>query len=234
MEHANGMSISAAVADLMPHYGLWIVFGLIALECMGIPVPGETVLIAAALYAGTTHQLDVASVIAVAAAAAFAGNMVGFWLGREFGYRLLLRYGRYLTLTDNRIKIGQLLFHNHGSKVIFFARFVPVLRSVAAVLAGANCMPTPAFVRANVAGALAWTATIGFGAYGLANEWMHLARPAGISLVALVIAVFIALAVLLARRERDLGAQAERLFPGPLRSREQVRRMSRLDPNGDA
>jgi membrane protein DedA with SNARE-associated domain len=95
-------------------------------------------------------------------------------------------------------------------------------------------MPTPAFVRANVAGALAWTATIGFGAYGLANEWMHLARPAGISLVALVIAVFIALAVLLARRERDLGAQAERLFPGPLRSREQVRRMSRLDPNGDA
>jgi membrane protein DedA with SNARE-associated domain len=122
----------------------------IALESVGIPIPGETVLLAAAVYAGTTHDLNIVSVIAAGIVGAIVGNLVAFSIGRVCGYRLLRRYGGYLHLNDSRIKIGQYLFLRHGGKVVLIARFVPVLRSVAGLLAGANCMPWSSFMIANV------------------------------------------------------------------------------------
>ena len=97
-----------------------MVAALVALESMGLPVPGETTLIAAALYAGTTHELNIVAVVLTAAAGAIIGDNVGFWLGREFGYRLLLRYGARLGLTERKIKLGQYLFLRHGGKVVFW------------------------------------------------------------------------------------------------------------------
>lgn len=91
---------------------------------MGIPLPGETVLVLAALYAGTHHDLSIWGVIASAAAGAILGDNIGYWVGREFGYRLLLRYGAYIGISDSRIKLGQYLFLRHGTKVVFFGRFV--------------------------------------------------------------------------------------------------------------
>lgn len=91
---------------------------------MGIPLPGETTLIAAAVVAGTTHVLGIWFVIAAAAGGAILGDNVGFWVGREFGYWLLLRYGRYVRLTERRIKLGQYLFDRYGGEVVFFGRFV--------------------------------------------------------------------------------------------------------------
>ena len=108
---------------------------MIALESVGIPVPGETVLVAAAIYAGTTHQLHIASVIGAAIIGAIVGNVVAFSIGQVYRYRLLRRYGGYLHLNESRIKIGQYLFLRHGGKVVFVARFVPVLRGVAGILA---------------------------------------------------------------------------------------------------
>src|ERR1700680_126117 len=121
---------------------------------MGIPVPGETALIAAAVYAGTTNNVSIWPIIAAAAAGAIAGDTVGFWIGRTLGYSLLLRYGPYIRLTESRLKVGQYLFLRHGGKIVFFGRFFPVLRVVAALLAGANCMPWPRFFLYNAAGGI--------------------------------------------------------------------------------
>jgi membrane protein DedA with SNARE-associated domain len=103
-------------------------------------------------------------------------------VGRVYGYRLLRRYGSYLHLNESRIKIGQYLFLRHGGKVVFFARFVAVLRSVAGILAGANRMPWPSFIVANVAGAVAWVGIYCIGAYLFGEALTKLAAPVGIAL----------------------------------------------------
>jgi membrane protein DedA with SNARE-associated domain len=141
-----------SIAHLIHAYGLLVVAGLIGLECVGIPFPGETVLIIASVDAGTKHDLNIASVILTAAAASIIGRMIGYVIGREFGYWVLLRYGGYLRITESRIKLGQYLFLRHGGKIILIAQFVPVLRSIAG-LAGANrtmCSVTLPFVTAKL------------------------------------------------------------------------------------
>jgi membrane protein DedA with SNARE-associated domain len=189
---------------------------MIALECVGVPVPGETVLVASAIYAATTHELNIWSVVAAGIGGAIVGNIAAFAIGRRYGYWLLLRYGSYLRLDESRIKIGQYLFLRYGSRVVFFARFVPVLRSIAGVLAGANRMPWSSFMMANVTGAVAWVSIDCFGAYLLGEEITRLAAPVGIALGLLIILALVATGVFIARHEQQLAAEAERTFPGPL------------------
>ena len=138
-----------ATSDLMhllATYGYWAVLVFVAIESTGIPFPGETMLLVAAIYAGTTHQLSLPLVIAAAATGAILGDNLGFWIGREGGYRLLRRYGRSIRLEERRLKLGQYLFMRHGGKVVFFGRFVAVLRAWAAFLAGTNRMRWPRFL----------------------------------------------------------------------------------------
>jgi membrane protein DedA with SNARE-associated domain len=201
---------------LIEAYGVWLVAGMIALECICIPVPGETILVAAAIFAGTTHDLNIVSVIVAAIIGGIVGNTIAFWLGRNYGYRLLMRYGRYIGLGESRIKIGQYLFLRHGSKVVFIARFIPVLRSFAAILAGANRMPWPSFMVANVAGAVAWVTFDAVGAYLIGKELARFAAHVGIALGLVVLALLAIVARLIAGHERELAAQAERALPGPL------------------
>jgi membrane protein DedA with SNARE-associated domain len=205
------------LTSLIAAYGSWLVAGIIALECIGIPLPGETILVASALYAGSTHELSIWSVIVAGILGGIVGNLIAFWLGRQFGYALLLRYGSYVHLDTARIKIGQYLFLRYGSKVVFFARFVPVLRSVAAFLAGANYMPWGSFWIANVAGAAAWVTMDCLAAYYLGEEVAKLAGPVGIALGVAVVAALVSLPGLLIRHEKRLEAEAERALPGPLR-----------------
>src|ERR1700722_13247404 len=98
------------IQHLIHEYGLLTVAAIVGLECVGVPMPGETALLAAAMYAGTKHDLNIVSVILTAAAAAIVGRMIGYAIGRGFGYRLLLRYGYYVRMTEARIKLGQYLF----------------------------------------------------------------------------------------------------------------------------
>jgi membrane protein DedA with SNARE-associated domain len=204
------------IAHLIHDYGLIVVAVVIGFESVGLPFPGETVLILAGIFAGTKHDLNITSVIVTAAIAAIVGQTIGYTVGREFGYRLLLRYGPYMKITEGRIKLGEYLFLRHGTKIIFIGRFVPVLRSLAGILAGANRMPWPQFMLANVAGAFAWAGIFGFAAYMLGHQVEHLAGP-------LVIVVGIAALIVLAiganfvgRHEAQLVAEAERALPGPL------------------
>src|ERR1700742_1575916 len=123
------------ITHLVQSYGYYAVFTLIALESLGIPLPGETAMITAALYAGTTHQLNLIVLAAVAAAGAVVGDNAGYWLGRTGGYRLAERFGRFVRLDQAKLDLGRYLFARHGVKVVFFGRFIAVLRTFAAFFA---------------------------------------------------------------------------------------------------
>lgn len=199
-------------------YEYWTVGGIIALESMGLPVPGEATLIAAAVYAGKTHHLNIWLVIAAGAAGAILGDNIGFWIGREIGYRLLLRYGRYVYLSEARIKLGQYLFLGHGGKIVFFGRFVAVLRALAALLAGANRMSWPRFLLFNAAGGIGWAALYGGAAYYFGHALEHVTKRAAFGLAAVVAIAVAVLLIVVHRHEAELVQAAERALPGPLKA----------------
>src|SRR5262249_5159306 len=99
---------------LIHNYGLLAVGAVVGLECVGFPLPGETALLAAAVYSATNRDLKIVAAMLTAGATAIVGRMVGYVIGREYGYWLLLRYGNYIRMTPSRIKLGQYLFLRHG------------------------------------------------------------------------------------------------------------------------
>jgi membrane protein DedA with SNARE-associated domain len=113
---------------LIMTYGYLAVALFVGVESLGVPLPGETALILAAIYAGHTHSLSVWLIFAVAAAAAILGDNIGFLIGDKGGYRLLRRYGHYLHIDESKLKIGRYIFDRHGGKVVFFGRIDQALR----------------------------------------------------------------------------------------------------------
>src|SRR5206468_2285512 len=120
--------------QLIASYGYWALFLLVGAESIGIPLPGETALIAAAAYAGSTHRLSPWVIFGVASAAAIIGDNVGYWIGDKGGYRLARRYGPKVRLDERKLKIARYLFDRHGTVVVFWGRFVSILRTYAAFL----------------------------------------------------------------------------------------------------
>ncbi len=201
------------ITHLVQSYGYYAVFALIALESMGIPLPGETALITAALYAGTTHHLSVAVLAAAAAAGAVIGDNAGYWIGRTGGLRLAERYGRFVGLDRAKLKVGRYLYARHGVKVVFFGRFVAVLRTFAAFFAGVSKMRWPGFLVANAAGGLLWAGFYAFGAYALGSAASNVGNAISIAGYA-VAAVLTAVSFIVVRRSlRRLEQQAEEAFP---------------------
>jgi membrane protein DedA with SNARE-associated domain len=198
-------------------YGYGVIALLVGFECLGLPLPGETILIAAAIYASTSHDLNIWLVIAFAALGAILGNTLGFWIGREGGYRLLLRFGPRLQMTESRIKLGQYLFLRHGGKIVFFSRFVAVLRVFGAFLAGANRMHWLSFLLFNIAAAIAWATLYGGGAYYLGKKAHLFTRYAGISAGLAAVVLVAAVVIFLRRHEARLQSEAEEALPGPLK-----------------
>jgi membrane protein DedA with SNARE-associated domain len=204
------------LTQLISQYGYWVVMLFVGVESIGIPVPGETMLLAAAIYAGTTHNLDISLVIAAASVGAVIGDNIGYWFGREFGYELVLRFGRYIHLDQRKMKLGMYLFLKHGGKVVFFGRFVAVLRAFAALLAGINQMDWRRFLVANVAGGVAWATIIGLAGYNLGKQARHLLGTAGIIILVVAAGLLVATFIAVRRNQRRLEEDAERVFPGPL------------------
>ena len=198
-------------------YGYWSVGVIIGLESMGLPLPGETALVLAAIYAAAHHDMSMAGVMVAAVLGAIVGDNIGYWVGREFGYRLLLRFGGYVRLTKQRIKLGQYLFLRHGRLVVFFGRFIPILRVLAGLLAGMNRMPWQQFLVANAAGAILWVGVIGTSAYAFGRALLRLTGPVAIGLFVIGAALLIAAGLFIRRHEAELEAEAERALPGPLR-----------------
>jgi membrane protein DedA with SNARE-associated domain len=205
-----------SIAHLIHSYGLLVVAAVVGLEGVGFPLPGETALIVASVIAGSKHELNIVAVILTAAAASFVGRTLGYYIGREFGYWALLRFGGYVGITESRIKMGQYLFLRYGGAIIIVAQFIPIMRTLAGILAGANRMPRPYFLATNIIGASIWAAFFGVAAYYLGRQVEKLAG----SLVLLcgvgaVIAIVIAVSFVKGH-EAQLAAAAERALPGPL------------------
>ena len=208
--------IPSDLTHLLTTYGYGAVLLFVAIESIGIPFPGETMLLVAAIYAGTTHRLSLPLVIVAAAAGAIVGDNIGFWVGREGGYRLLRRYGRYLHLDERKLKLGQYLFLKHGGKVVFFGRFVAVLRAWAAFLAGVNRMRWRRFLLFNALGGVVWATLYGVGGYLLGNNVHRLTGPVRIITFVLAALVIIALLILIRRKQKQWEEAAEQALPGPL------------------
>jgi membrane protein DedA with SNARE-associated domain len=193
---------------LLQQYGYGVIFLGVMLESIGLPLPGESLLIAAALYAGTTHHLDIYIMIPVAAAGAISGDQIGYFLGRWVGFRVLARWGHKIGLTDERLDLGRFLFRRYGGAVVFFGRFVAILRTFAAVLAGANRMPWHSFLLWNALGGIVWTSLYGFAAYFLGDVAKRISGPLGLVLALIGAVALLSAFVFLKRNEHRLLAKA--------------------------
>ena len=170
----------AHIAGLLHQHGYGLLGLVVCLEAMGLPMPGESLVIAAALYAGASHELNIGLVVAVTAAAAIVGDNIGYAVGRSIGARLVLRYGHYVGLTEERLNIGRYMFQRHGGKVVLFGRFIAVLRTLAALMAGITGMRWTHFLVANAAGGILWASLYGFGAHLLGKQADRPTGPAAV------------------------------------------------------
>ncbi len=190
------------IQPLIIHQGYWAVFFVVMLESAGAPLPGETALVLAAAYAGATGHLNIAYVILAAIAGAVIGDNFGYLIGRFVGANLIERYGGFLGLTEKRLRLGQYLFERHGGKIVFFGRFVAVLRVFAALLAGLNKFAWRSFLICNAAGAVAWALIMGIGAYLFGDAMDQVSGPLGMVGFALVVGGLIFCWFLMRREEK--------------------------------
>jgi membrane protein DedA with SNARE-associated domain len=191
------------LTDLFARYGYFVVFFGVLLENAGVPVPGETILLAGAVLARLGH-LSIVSVVSIAVVGAVLGDNVGFLIGRRGGRRLLERHGRLLGLTGARLNQFDAFFARHGAKTVFIARFVTGLRVVGAVLAGASTLPWGTFLFFNAAGAVAWATTFGAVGYALGYSWETIERWIGhLGLILLVVVAVVAVLALARSRKRS-------------------------------
>lgn len=182
-----------ALIKLPMHLGYLILFALIGAESAGVPVPGETALIAAGVLA-RHGQFHIELVIPIAAAAAIVGDNVGYLIGRTGGRRLLERPGFLEKHRREILRQGKPFFAKHGPKAVFLGRWVAGLRIAAAWLAGINRMPWPIFVFWNALGGIAWASSVGLLAYYLgptAERIFKYVGVVGIGVAALVLFGFL-------------------------------------------
>ena len=177
-------------------YGLVFLFGIVCLESAGLWLPGETALIAAAVYASKGH-LSITGVVAVAAVAAIIGDNIGYWLGREGGRRLLYRYALLTRVADRVMPPAERFFTRHGGKAVFLARFFGGVRVTGAWMAGITRMAWWRFLAWNAAGGIVWAVAVGLIAFyagkaaadALARYGVYGAIAAGVLLVLVIAAL---------------------------------------------
>jgi membrane protein DedA with SNARE-associated domain len=198
--------MAAYLEHLLHAYGYAAILAVIALENVGLPVPGETILITSGIFAATTHELNVVGIVVIAAVAAFGGSVAGFMIGRYGERHVLHRIG----LDERDLRLGRYLVQRFGGRVVFAARFIAFLRSLAGLLAGANAMPLKRFLLASGLGALAWSATFGFAAYALGREIEVLSAGAAVALGILVLLALMAGLRFLRRNRARLQIEADR------------------------
>jgi membrane protein DedA with SNARE-associated domain len=190
------------VTDLLISYGLVLLFAVIAAESAGVPLPGETALVAAAILAERGHY-SIIEVIAVAAAAAIVGDNVGYWIGRTGGRKLLERWGPLKRYSERVLPPGERFFRKHGGKTVFIGRFVSVLRVTAAWLAGITHMSWWRFFLWNAAGGIVWATGVSLLAYYFGKAAADAVATYGVyAAVAIVVIGVIAFVVIRVLKKR--------------------------------
>ncbi|CEF40840.1 hypothetical protein ASN_1484 [Acetobacter senegalensis] len=193
---------------LFSQYGYAVVGVVVMLESMGLPLPAESLIITAALFCATTHKLHITGVIIAAVTGAIMGDNFGYLLGRALGLKLLQKYGPKIGLTPERLLLGRYVFLKHGGSVVFFGRFIAVLRMFVALLAGANHMPWHTFLWHNALGGICWAGGYAFCTYMLGNEVLKLSGPVGIGFGVCAIIIITASFLFLKRNEKRLTEEA--------------------------
>jgi membrane protein DedA with SNARE-associated domain len=191
------------ITGLLDRWGYWIVFLGVMLENAGVPLPGETILLAAGFFASRGH-LSVAIVAAVAAAGAILGDNLGYWMGRKLGRSLVIKYGKYVWLTDKRFADMERFFERHGAKTVAVARFITGFRVFTALFAGASHMMWRRFLFFNAIGGLVWAAVITLVGYFFGHSWSLMERwvkGGGLILAAAVVTIWLASKII--RRSRS-------------------------------
>lgn len=194
---------------LIQQYGYGVVGLVICLEAMGLPLPGESLLIATAIYSATTHKLAIEWVLVSAALGAIMGDNLGYLIGYRLGRPLLEKYGPKVYLTVERQRLGQYLFLRYGGIVVFVGRFVAFMRTFVSLLAGANHMHWARFLLWNALGGIAWTHGYGLAAYFLGTEAHRLAGPIGLVIGAIAAIAAVLVIRFLKKNERRLMEKAE-------------------------
>ena len=210
------MPAGLAFSGFVEHWGYLAVFVMVAVESLGVPVPGETTLVTAAIYAGVSHSLAIPAVIAAATLGAVVGGALGFGIGWWGGYRLLVRFGGYVHLGQPEVKIARYAFRRHGGTVVLLGRFLAVLRSYAALLAGASRMHWSTFLAANAAGGAVWAIVWGLAAFEVGRRIGALSWWADLALGVAAVAAIVVAAISVRRQRVRLHRLAEAEFPGPL------------------
>ena len=203
-------------SHLIGTYGYWAIFAFIAAESLGIPIPGETALIAAGAYAGHTHHLNPWAIFAVAAASAVAGNFAGFVIGAKGGFALARRYGGKVHLDERKLKVGRYVLDRQGGKVVFFGRFISVLRTYVSFLAGTVHMQWKRFALASVAGAVVWAGVYTALSYNAAQTLQKSSAMIDLAIGAVAVVVVVGVILLVRKQINALGDKAEAAYPGPL------------------
>lgn len=190
-----------SIASLIHTYGYYVLFLLVGLESVGIPLPGETALVTAAA-AAALGELSIPAVIAVAATAAIIGDNIGYWIGRKGGIALVRRFGKALHVDMSKLERVRGYFERHGAKTVFFGRFVALLRTWAAVMAGVGCMRYGSFMFWNALGGVVWASIVGVLGYIFGRDLPALERHMSRASWTIAALVVVAGAVLLALRSR--------------------------------
>jgi membrane protein DedA with SNARE-associated domain len=202
------MHILETLLKLFVNYGYWAVFFGVMLENAGLPVPGETILLAAGFFAASGH-FKLILVMLVAATGAVIGDNIGFAIGHHYGRGFLLRYGRFIFLTPARLEHINSFFERHGNKTILVARFITGLRVFAALLAGASQMRWRVFLVYNMAGAILWSIVITMLGYLFGHSWPLLERWVGRSGLFMLLAfIAVLLVIWRVRKYRKEAAEA--------------------------
>ena len=202
-----------SLAGPLNHFGYWAVLLFVMIEDFGIPVPGETILIAASVYAGA-GRLNVVAVGAVGFAAAVIGDNIGFTIGHFGGRALALRWGHYVFLTQGRLDRAAGFFARHGGWIITVARFIEGLRQANGIVAGVTGLHWLRFLAFNALGAALWVGTwvsIGyFAGQHITTIYNYLTRYSFYALIAVAVAlaVWIGLRVRAARKRRAAAGDA--------------------------
>jgi len=199
-------------------YGYVIVFAAIMIESMGVPFPGETMLIIAAAYAAGNPQLSIYLVVTSAACGAIIGDNLGYWIGREGGRRLIMKYGRFVGLTDERYLKAQNFLKKHGGKAVFFGRFVSVARTWISVLVGAHHLNWVQFLIYNVLGGIVWASLYGALGYFFGQNLPFLEKViknVGIGVSVAVVAVLVISFFIRKKRKERAAAEAAKTPPEP-------------------
>jgi membrane protein DedA with SNARE-associated domain len=208
--------LASVLDDLLSNFGYLAVFTIVGIESLGIPAPGETMLVIAAVYTGATGNLVIEGVIAAAIAGAVVGDNIGYAIGRKSGYRLLLRHGPKVRINQGHLKVARYVFDRHGGKVVFFGRFIAILRTYAAFLAGVGQMEWRRFLAWNAAGAVVWATIFGLLGFFGQKAFERLSTPINVSLAAIGVIAIVVFTIAVRRRTERLVDVAEQAYPGPL------------------